>query len=204
MGDEQLVDEMHTENRHRKDLSAYERGMFYGRLLQEGLFKNPRELSMRLGVSASDVSRTLFLARLPGEVTDILHSPLELAIHDAHKLRPALEADPQGVIDRARKIAESLGTVSTKEAIRLLTQDEVGGSNMVPRELVANARKVGEMKVPGSRRVRVSLCVPLGDRDVDGLQRAIEKFLERRLVSETPVCERSAPSAPRIESSAPA
>ena len=81
LSDRELVVQLHAENLHRKNLTAYERGVSYARMLEHGLFERRRlVLVAKLGVRAGDVSRLLFLAQLPTELLAILNPPLAFAI----------------------------------------------------------------------------------------------------------------------------
>src|SRR5688572_27609927 len=69
---------MDAENRHRKDLSPYERGLSYARWLRKGYFNSQDEVARALQISASQVSRLLKLARLPSVVINAFASPNEI------------------------------------------------------------------------------------------------------------------------------
>src|SRR6185437_13769011 len=69
---------MDIENRQRKDVSPYERGVCYARLLRTGLFKTQDEIARALRVSKAHVSRLLKLAHLPAVVIEAFSTPLDL------------------------------------------------------------------------------------------------------------------------------
>lgn len=66
------------ENRQRKAVSPYERGMTYAHWLREGVFSSQDQLARTLRISASQVSRLLRLARLPSVIVAAFASPLEI------------------------------------------------------------------------------------------------------------------------------
>ncbi len=70
--------EMDAENRVRKDISPYERGISYKRWLREGYFESQAEIAKSLGVSESQVSRLLRFAELPLVVVQAFASPCEI------------------------------------------------------------------------------------------------------------------------------
>jgi ParB family chromosome partitioning protein len=96
---------MELENRSRKDLSPWEQGMFYAKALDKGLYPSARKLADAIRRDSSGVNKALGIARLPAAVVEAFASPLEIqyrwaqAIHDAH------QADPDGLLARAKAIA---------------------------------------------------------------------------------------------------
>jgi len=67
-----------AENRLRKDISPYERGLTYHRWLKAGYFRSQDELARAVGVSNPQVSRMLKLAHLPAVILDAFATPLEI------------------------------------------------------------------------------------------------------------------------------
>jgi ParB family chromosome partitioning protein len=111
------------ENRHRRDVSPYERGMCYMRWIRSGLFSSQDELAQNLKASASQISRLLAVAKLPNVIISAFPSPLEIretwgvALHsaygDAKRRRP--------LIERARVIAEESPRPSSESVYARLT-----------------------------------------------------------------------------------
>lgn len=109
VSDREAIIAMDAENRHRKDISPYERGFSYARLLRSGFFNSQEELAQALNTSASQVSRLLKLTRLPALILGAFSSPLEicevwglrlLTMWEDPIVRPALS-------DTARALAAS-------------------------------------------------------------------------------------------------
>ncbi|MDM0029094.1 ParB/RepB/Spo0J family partition protein [Variovorax saccharolyticus] len=96
---------MELENRSRKDLSPWEQGMFYAKALDRGLYPSSRKLAEAIRRNASDVGKALALARLPTAVVEAFASPLEIQFRWAKPLNDAHQADPDGLIARAKAIA---------------------------------------------------------------------------------------------------
>jgi len=67
-----------TDNDAREDLSDFERGASYKRLLDNGVVQNQAELARRVGKSMSTISRCLAYFKLPAEVLTMLEADPEL------------------------------------------------------------------------------------------------------------------------------
>jgi ParB family chromosome partitioning protein len=78
MTNAQAIAAMHSENRERKDISPYERGLSYARWLRSGFFGSQEEIAKALNISASQVSRLLRIARLPSLIVGTFRSPLDI------------------------------------------------------------------------------------------------------------------------------
>ena len=78
MTDREATIAMDIENRQRKDLSPYARGVSYARWLRQGLFRNQEDIARTLRISPSQVSRLLKLAQLPRVVIDAFGNPSEI------------------------------------------------------------------------------------------------------------------------------
>jgi len=107
LSDRDAIVAMDIENRHRRDISPYERGRSYARWLRAGYFQSQEEVAAHLKVSASQVSRLLKMARLPSVVVGAFESATDICEVWGLALAEALE-DPVRrpmLIDRARRIA---------------------------------------------------------------------------------------------------
>jgi ParB family chromosome partitioning protein len=76
--DREAAIHLDIENRHRREVSPYERGMCYMRWLRSGLFSSQEELAQSLKASPSHVSRLLAVAKLPSVIVSAFPSPLEI------------------------------------------------------------------------------------------------------------------------------
>jgi len=113
---------MDAENRVRKDISPYERGLCYARWLREGHFKSQDDIARALRISASQVSRLLKLARLPAVVVDAFQSPTEIFEGWGIEIADGL-GDPDKrtcVIRTARSIARQVPRPPAREVYRSL------------------------------------------------------------------------------------
>jgi len=106
MSNREALIAMDIENRQRKDLSPYERGLSYAQFLREGYFASQDDIVRALKVSPSQVSRGLKLARLPSLIIEAFGNPFEICETWGLEVYDALE-DPQrrqAVIQAARAI----------------------------------------------------------------------------------------------------
>jgi ParB family transcriptional regulator, chromosome partitioning protein len=120
---------MDIENRLRKDISPYERGMSYARWLRSGYFDSQEDIASALQVSASQVSRLLELARLPAVVVGAFRDTGEIRESWGREVMSMLE-DPA---KRARtmSVARSIGSAGRRppsgEVYRRLMAASVAG-----------------------------------------------------------------------------
>lgn len=148
--DAQLFAEMDRENRERQALRPYETGLMYARALDQGLFASARKLSEAISADLTYVGRALKLARLPDDVIKAFRSPLDLQFAWAADLSEALQKDPDGVLVRAKGLAQRLEKPAAKEVLRQLVQ---GGSTVLPpsKNSIRVKGKFGEVTVNVSR-----------------------------------------------------
>lgn len=78
LSDKEGIIALEIENRQRKDLSPYERGLSYVRWLRAGHFSSQEDVARALNISPSQVSRLMKLARLPSVVINAFESPLDI------------------------------------------------------------------------------------------------------------------------------
>jgi ParB family chromosome partitioning protein len=140
ISDTQAIIAMDIENRHRLDVSPYERGISYARWLRGGHFKSQDELAHALRVSPSLVSRHLALAKLPSAIVAAFVSPkdicetwgLELAEAGSDRARKSQMCERARTISALqnkpppREIYKQLLTaVAPGRKVRARTRDEV-------------------------------------------------------------------------------
>ena len=82
---------MDIENRHRMDISPYERGLNYLRLLRRGYFSSQDGIARTLSISASQVSRLVKIAQLPSVIVEAFGSPQAIRETWGLKLAEAIE-----------------------------------------------------------------------------------------------------------------
>ncbi|HEU5138143.1 MAG TPA: ParB/RepB/Spo0J family partition protein [Steroidobacteraceae bacterium] len=129
VSDKEAIVAMDIENRQRKDISPYERGLNYVRWLRGGYFQSQEEIADALKVSASQVSRLVKVATLPSVVINAFSSAVELCEGWGLDLAKALQ-DPNRrsvTIAAARAIAALDPRPPAKDVYRKLMAASVRG-----------------------------------------------------------------------------
>lgn len=124
--DQELFEAMERENRGRKNLSAWEQGCMYRKALDEGLYPSLRKLAESVKVDVSLVSKSVSLARLPEAVVLAFPSPLDIQFRWAQPLAEALQKDPDGVLQRAKRIKEEGRALAPVQVFDRLCKPEEG------------------------------------------------------------------------------
>ncbi len=114
MTDEEAFRVADIENRHRKDISDYERATDYLRAIERYYEGNQQRMVDRLGVTKSWLSRYLELARLPSDVLAAFGTPHVIGIRNAAELAPILKDEKL----RGAIIAEARSLAKEQEALR--------------------------------------------------------------------------------------
>ena len=94
LSDEELLVSMATENKGRKDLSAFERGRHYARLLAEGKFPSLRALASALNEPLGVLHRVLAFGELPEAVIGGFFDPRAIRVMWVPPLLAAFNRDP--------------------------------------------------------------------------------------------------------------
>lgn len=118
--DEQLVIDMERENRGRANLSAWEQGKFYAKVLDKKVFRSIRHLAERLDIDHALVSRAVQLATLPPEIVAAFPSPLDLQYRWAAPLQQAVNQHESAVLAKAKEFAALKLKPSAKEIYETL------------------------------------------------------------------------------------
>lgn len=129
ISDEQAIVAMDIENRHRTDISPYERGLSYTRWLRAGYFKSQEELAKALKVSSPQVSRLLKIAQLPAVIVGAFACPADILESWGLEIADGL-ADPERrrlTIAAARTIAADSRCPPAREVYRRLVTAHARG-----------------------------------------------------------------------------
>ncbi len=110
--DDDLLREMVEENTGRHDLSPYERGMHFSRLIEIGKAASGRDLAVKLGLNQTFVNRLLRYGQLPNDVLRAFRDPREIR---RDWIEPLLSA---WMNDRARLESEIRAVLSEPEPLR--------------------------------------------------------------------------------------
>lgn len=174
--DTALFAEMDRENRLREDLSPYETGLHYRAALDRKLWPSARKMAEALGVSPGLISQALVLAGLPTAVVGAFSTPLDIQYRWGRALAERLQADPDGVLARARALAEREEKPSAADTFNSLMDLAKGGSDRKVWPVEVGGRVVAQIKtsdvgisVQFDRRVAKSLDV----RAVEEMVRAL-------------------------------
>jgi ParB/RepB/Spo0J family partition protein len=168
MSDRDAIAAMDIENRHRKDLSAYERGLSYAKWLREGHFRSQEEIARALKLSASQVSRMLKISQLPAAITGAFNSPVELHESWALCLVEALD-DPhrrQATLREAREIADMSPRPAAAEVYRRLLAASAKGRKVAKKshdEIVKGPNGMPLFRIKQTSR---SICLVLPTQTV--------------------------------------
>lgn len=118
--DEEAFRVADIENRHRKDISDYERATDYLRAIERYYEGNQQRMVDRLRVTKSWLSRYLELAKLPVEVVTAFGSPHVIGIRNAAELAPLLKNKTarDAIMQEARLLAaEQVSLKGTKSPL---------------------------------------------------------------------------------------
>jgi ParB family chromosome partitioning protein len=132
MSDRQAIIAMDIENRQRADISPYERGLGFARLLREGYFSSQQDIAQALRISKSQVSRLLKLAQLPPVIVNAFDSPKAIYEGWGVDFMQALEnpARRPALIRAARTIGGLSQRPPAPEVYRLLLSPATNGRRL--------------------------------------------------------------------------
>lgn len=144
LDDRDAIVAMDIENRHRKDISSYERGLSYARWLRADYFKSQDDIARALKVSSSQVSRLLKLARLPSIVIDAFASPADICETWGLDLAEALDQPEHraAVVRKARSIVATTPRPAGRDVYRQLMAASAPGRKPKPaaRDLIVRGQ----------------------------------------------------------------
>jgi ParB family chromosome partitioning protein len=135
MSNREGVIAMDIENRHRADISPYERGTSYLRWLRTAHFHSQDDIAKALRISASQVSRLLKLARLPTVIVDAFGDPFNICEGWGLALMDQIEdaRKRQATLLEARLIAEQRPRPSAREVYARLLGASAPGRKVKTR-----------------------------------------------------------------------
>ena len=180
MSDKQALIAMDIENRHRRDISAYERGVNYARWLRTKYFNSQDEIAHALKISTSQVSRLLKLAQLPAVVVNAFASPLDIREGWGVELSKAWQ-DPQLrllVGQRARALVNQTPRPSSLEVYQKLIAPAGAGkkSRRPRRDMVVSGGNGSPLFRIRYQRATVAFLLPtiaLSENSVNRIRQAL-------------------------------
>lgn len=196
--DKEAIVAMDIENRHRTDISPYERGVSYVTWLRAGYFGSQEEIARALKVSPSQVSRLLKLAVLPAVVINAFSDPTEIC--EGWGLRIAEVLEKSDVRDRVLSMARGLAAGEKRhpaeEVYRKLLSVAGRGrriSKTVHDEVVKDPQGVPLFRIR-HQRASLAVIVPLeriSKSDLDRIRDAMFQVLNGRMTIRSHTEERS-------------
>lgn len=175
MTDREAIVAMDVENRHRQDISPYERGLSYANWLRSGNFASQEDIARSLRISASQVSRLLKLARLPSVVVDAFGAATDICERWGLEIAEALEDAERrpAIIRTARTLAARNPREEAAKVYRELVHSgkesrKVKGS--AHDEVVRDRRGAPLFRVRYQRNT-VALVLPMGSLSPTALGR---------------------------------
>jgi ParB family chromosome partitioning protein len=206
MSDKEALIAMDLENRQRRDISAYERGLGYARWLRQGYFASQEEIARFLSVSTSQVSRLLRMARLPSAVVGAFGNAADICEGWAVNLSEALE-DPsrrKRVLETARALGTPPGAYCAKEVYRkLLTACAEGRKpRMSTRDRVIHDENGRPLFRVRYQQTSISLVLPVEHVSAQRLaeiQTAVASILQQATGRATRFPSRETRPAPRLD-----
>ena len=110
------------ENRHREDLSDYERAVDYLQALNIYFDGSQKQMAMNLERSEGWLSRYLDLARLDPIIVDAVRDVREMTVNQARVIKPLLTGKTRGtVIEKATELAALPEKPTAADLFRVLT-----------------------------------------------------------------------------------
>lgn len=177
LDDRTLFVEMDRENRERADLSPWEQGVMYLGALEEGLFASNRQLATALGIDASNLGKSIALAKLPAEVVEAFETPLDIQLRWAPLLNKVLEEDQEGLMRRAAALAALPGPRAAKTVLAKLVNTAMPTPIAPAHDFLVDGRVVASLRFDGAGRGTLQTRVPLAEPDRLRLTHTLQDFL---------------------------
>lgn len=192
VSDDQLLEEMLVENSLRKNLSAWELGRMFKKLLPFGESKRydtQAELAKALHQNESEVCRAITIANLPDEAIDVITSPREFALHDASAISKALRKDMANVMLVAKQLKaagtivtarEFLKKISGSSAAEVGASKEIGGSKTVTSSILwdIDGKAIGASKRYMDGHMTLDIAVPMDAKQQHMLEQIVLGFVK--------------------------
>jgi ParB family transcriptional regulator, chromosome partitioning protein len=179
LDDSELFCQMDRENRARAALSPWEAGTTYAKALDDGLFPSARKLSEAASIDLSQLGKALALARLPADVIAAFPSPLDLQYRWATLLTPAIQKDPDLILERAKAMQ---AVRKTRTAAQVLAHLLEGGGTVPPpasKKVLIKGKdgQLGEIKLDAAKRSVGINLTNIDSKRFGELEKAIRALL---------------------------
>lgn len=174
-----------VENRHREDLSDFERAVDYLQALNLYYEGSQKQMAMNLERSEGWLSRYLDLARLDQVILDAVRDVRELTVNQARVIKPLLAGKTgAAVLEKARECAGREEKLSAQALFRILGNAAVEPKAVRGSTALATvvARESGKVLVVARRHGKGGLVIQIdgrcgADKDevLDALQALVAK-----------------------------
>lgn len=189
LSDREALIALDIENRHRQELSPYERGRSYNIWMRDGLFESQDELARTLNISPSQVSRLIRMAQLPEVIVDAFSSPHEICEAWGRNLMDLLD-NPQNeraLTSAARSIAKESKKLPSATVFRRLMSApadarELGSENPEGRDEVVKDEDGRPLFRVRQHRNDTALLLPsnsLSSEVIEEIKRRVAEILQR-------------------------
>lgn len=185
ISDREAIVAMDIENRHRVDISPYERGLSYAQWMRASYFKTQDDLAHTLRVSPSQVSRLLKLARLPSVIVGAFLNPHEICEGWGIELFDAWE-DPERRNALTRK-ARVIGAMTRRPPSKEVYEQLMAAAAQTRRrssachdEVIKDANGLPLFRIRYQRE-SVALVLPIQKipaHSLDNIRRAVVDILQ--------------------------
>lgn len=174
MSDKQLFCEMERENQFRKNISAYEQGIIYKKVMDVGMYESAAALAKDVEVAKSSVSRALALINFPHEVISAFYNPTEIQFRWVDGLKKSLETNSMKVIEEAKMVTTEIIKQPANVVFFRLTH--AVSAKPKPKDKLL---KVGIKLFHDNRSVRVSLDnLPENESKREAFMEKLQLFLK--------------------------
>jgi ParB family chromosome partitioning protein len=172
VSDQELVELQEYENRDRVDLSPYEAGAAYKRMLGSNVYRTMAELAKAHNISTAYVSYVVDIASLPQAVLAAFSSPRAISLLWGRTLCAAYRRDPDSLLARAATVPSG---ASDAAVYKHLLGHEHGRDVAIEKD----GKTIAKFSVnDGSVSVRIRRGVLSADL-IEQFERLVEDFLKR-------------------------
>lgn len=163
LSDEEAFIIADLENRDRKDISDFERGLDYLNALDAFYGGVAKEMASRLVVDEKWLNRYLSLARLPSFIVELIGDIRDLKRDHADKLWPLLNQPA-----KRKKLEEEAAEIKKIQdgAVRTFGSPQLNAAQIVRRLVQAGEANRGKRKSKESRELRGAAGQKLGDAEI--------------------------------------
>ncbi len=151
-----LVD---AENRQRKDISDYERAVFYANALKQ-LYSTQKEMAEAMKTSTAWLNEYIALAAFPKEVVDCYRSITDIRVTHARKLTPLLKDSKmrQRVLERAKAIkGQGFDGAGVLKALTEAAKPKRGGGVNFSKDYTLDKQKAFSVSKSGKSGLHIKI-----------------------------------------------